>query len=145
MGRFKNMFLYVIFGLIVISVFGMVVYKMNAPLFTSSDRDPPSQGNIHFLVKAHGEPIANNAAFNIELHCDGNVEAKARLTVKRDSASQKHRAVRKQCDVQVNQDRHTVIGDEILFTIRDGDDHILARKVVHPEEDSAYSTDFFMP
>lgn len=112
----------------------------------SSLEDGVQPDRVSFTVKAMGEKIPKNPRFQLELRCEDQTAVRAALKLSDSSVTRAHEAAGRFCEVQALSGDKFVLGQEVVFTIRQGED-VLARRVVYPQdgEDKAVSTDFFAP
>lgn len=105
----------------------------------------PGKDTVNFSVELNGDSVPRNPRFKLELVCNGRTEALAVLNSQSKApVNLPHHAAGQLCTVQASTDGGAVLGNEVVFTIRQDED-VLARRVVYPDGQQAVSTDFHVP
>ncbi|CAG7653280.1 hypothetical protein PAESOLCIP111_06732 [Paenibacillus solanacearum] len=108
------------------------------------DRVQPDR--VSFTVKATGEKIPKNPLFQLELRCENQTAVQAEIKLSDRSVTKAHEVAGRLCEVRALGGNKFVLGQEVAFTIRQGED-VLTRRVIYPQdgEGEVISTDFFAP
>ncbi|GIP35004.1 discoidin domain-containing protein [Paenibacillus sp. J2TS4] len=132
-------------SILVITLLLVLLVMDSNSILANNKISASNKDTVTFSVEAYGESVPSNPHFRLELRCGEQTEAQAVIN----SASPKgstlpHHAAGRICTIRATTDGGAILGNEVVFTIRQDDD-VLARHVAYPDGGPVVSTEFYVP